>query len=73
MNEQRFFLGRIDGIDIIPSDDIPPGYKRTTISAIFVNEHNYELMKAMSVKAMLMILGGVLREIESLAEEEIAP
>lgn len=59
--EQGFSLGRIDGIDVIPSEEIPPGYKRTVGPNIFVNEHNYELMKPLSAKAMLIALG-ILRE-----------
>lgn len=57
-----FYVGRIKGISIIPDEDIPPGYKRTTGFNIFINEHNYELMKPLSAKGMLIALG-VLREI----------
>ena len=68
MSEQGFYLGRIDGINVIPSADIAPGYKRTVGSDIFVNEHNYELMRAFSAKGMIIALG-TLRE-QSSAEPE---
>lgn len=58
---QSFSLGRIYGINVIPSEDIPPGFKRTVGDDIFVNEHNYELLKSFSAKGMLIALG-ILRE-----------
>lgn len=58
-----FYVGRIYGISIIPDENIPPGYKRTEESNIFINEHNYDLMKTLSAKGMIIALG-TLREVQ---------
>lgn len=67
MSEQGFTLGRIDGINVIPDDDIPPGFKRTVGFDIFINTGSYELMRTFSAKWMLIAMG-TLRELETKAE-----
>lgn len=57
MSEQGFYQGTIEGIRVIPDEDVPPGHKRTVGSDIFINEHNYERMRPLSAKAMLIALG----------------
>lgn len=49
-------LYAICGIRIIPSHDIPNGFKRTAEDDIFVSSQNYELMRPLSAKGMIIAL-----------------
>lgn len=50
-------LPMLSGIQIIPSDDVPCGYRRTEGDTIFINPANYELMRPLSAKGTLIVLG----------------
>ena len=45
------------GIRIIPSEDIPCGFKRTVGNDIFVSPRNYDYMRPLSAKGMIIVLG----------------
>jgi hypothetical protein len=57
MQEGSFVPGNYRGIDIIPSEDIPNGYRRTTENAIYVSPGNYELLRPLSAKGTIIALG----------------
>jgi hypothetical protein len=57
MDRQEFYLGRIDGINIIPSEDIAPGFKRTVGSDISINKQDYEYLKPIGPKTTIIMLG----------------
>lgn len=46
-----------DLLRVIPSDDIPNGFKRTVGNDIFVSSRNYEYMKPLSAKGTIILLG----------------
>lgn len=62
-------LGQITGINIIPMDDIPAGFKRTEGSDIFVNARNYEHIRLLSAIGMIFAIG-CLRELSKVKQGE---
>lgn len=50
-------LYAICGIHIIPSHDIPNGFRHTVECNVFVSPQNYELMRPLSAKGMIIALG----------------
>lgn len=48
---------------IIPSEDIPNGFKRTDEDNVFVSPQNYELMRPFSTKGVIIALG-ILTEVD---------
>ncbi len=57
MKEGAFLPRNYRGIDIIPSEDVPSGHKRTAENAIFVSPGNYELLRPLSARATIIVLG----------------
>ena len=60
MSEQSLSWGNISsivGIRIIPSEDVPSGFRRTAENDIFVSFRNYEYMRSLSAKGTLILLG----------------
>jgi hypothetical protein len=60
MSEQGFSWGNLYslvGVRIIPSEDVPNGFRRTVGTDIFVSSRNYEYMRPLSAKGMIIVLG----------------
>jgi len=45
------------GIQVIPSEDIPNGFRHTVGDTIFVSPQNYEYMRPLSAKETIIMLG----------------
>ena len=58
------YVSSYRGIRIIPSEDVPAGFKRTVGTDIFVSSHNYEYMRSLSAKGILIVVG-ILTELAS--------
>lgn len=43
-------------IRIIPSEDVPAGFKRTVGTDIFVNSHNFTYMRSLSAKGTIIVV-----------------
>ena len=50
-------LRSLMGIQIIPTEDVPNGFKRTVGNDIFVSFRNYEYMKPLNAKGTIILLG----------------
>jgi len=57
MQEPSLIYRNYRGIDVIPSEDIRNGYKRTTENVIYVSPGNYELLRPLSARATIIMLG----------------
>lgn len=44
-------------LHIIPSEEVPNGFKRTVEDNVFVSTQNYELMRPFSAKGIIIALG----------------
>lgn len=56
MEQRSYITPQVVGIDIIPTDDVAPGCKRTDTYAVLVNPANYETLRTMTAKGVLVVL-----------------
>jgi len=52
-----YHITRLYGIDVIPSESVPNGYKRTEENKIFVSPKNYEYLRLFSAKGVIIAIG----------------
>ncbi len=50
-------LPMLTGIQIIPDDAIPRGYKRTEGNSIRINPVNYDYIRPLGAKGTMIVLG----------------
>lgn len=57
-------LGSFDGLKIIQSEEVMPGYRRTDPGGIIINYEDYERLRLKTPEEVLLALGQMPEEFE---------
>lgn len=57
-------IGSLDGLQIVQSEDVMPGYRRTDACVVIINPEDYERLRPKTAEQILLALGQMPEDFE---------